>query len=78
MLKTDSETVPVHLGPVEFVEKQPIQFQEGDAVQVTGSRVSCNGKPAFLAAIVKRGSDTAKYREVNGRPAWAATPAPKP
>jgi len=73
MLKTGSEIVPVHLGPVGFVEKQPIQFQAGDTVEVTGSRVSCNGKPAFLAAIVKRGSDSAKYRAVNGRPAWAAT-----
>jgi hypothetical protein len=77
MLKTGSETVPVHLGPVEFVEKQSIQFLAGDNVEVTGSRVSCDGKPAFLAAIVKRGSDTAKYRELNGRPAWAATPVPK-
>ncbi len=78
MLKTASEPVPVHLGPKEFVEKQPVQFQSGDAVEVTGSRVSCDGKPAFLAAVVKRGTDTAKYRELNGRPAWAATPPPKP
>lgn len=79
MLKTGSDEVPVHLGPVEFVEKQPIQFLAGETVEVTGSRVSCDGKPAFLAAIVKRGPDTAKYREVNGRPAWAVTPpASKP
>jgi hypothetical protein len=76
-LKTDTETIPVHLGPVEFVEKQSVQFQSGDMVAVTGSLVSCNGKPAFLAAIVKRGTDTAKYRELNGRPAWAATPVTK-
>ena len=72
-LKTASDSLPVHLGPKEFVEKQPIQFLSGDIVEVTGSRVSCNGKPAFLAATVKRGSDMVKYRELNGRPAWAAT-----
>ena len=77
MLKTDSETLPVHLGPEEYVEKQPIVLQAGDVVEVTGSRVSCDGKPAFLAAIVKRGPETAKFRELNGRPAWAAAPAPK-
>jgi hypothetical protein len=77
MLNTGSETIPVHLGPVEFVEKQPVQFKAGDSVQVTGSRVSCNGKPAFLAANVKRGSETATYRELNGHPAWAATPVSK-
>ena len=80
MLKTDSETIPVHLGPTEFVAKQPIQFHASDVVQVTGSRVSCDGKPALLAATIQRGSDTAKYRELNGRPAWAvptSTPTSK-
>jgi hypothetical protein len=76
MLKTDTDTLPVHLGPEEFVEKQPIVLQAGDAVEVTGSQVSCDGKPAFLAAIVKRGPETAKFRALNGRPAWAA-PTPK-
>ena len=73
MLKTDSETLPVHLGPKEYVEKQTNHFVAGDTVEVTGSRVACNGKPAFLAATVKHGADTAKFRELNGRPAWAAT-----
>src|SRR6266700_819190 len=72
MLKTDSETIPVHLGPTAFVEKQPVQFHASDVVEVTGSRVSCDGKPALLAAIVKRGADSAQYRELTGRPAWAA------
>jgi len=35
MLKTDSETLPVHLGPEEYVEKQPIVLQAGDVVEVT-------------------------------------------
>ena len=74
MLKTNSETIPVHLGPTEFVEKQSIQFHDNDTVTVTGSRVSCDGKPVILAAIVNRGMDTVKYRDLNGRPAWAATP----
>src|SRR5690242_7335190 len=44
MLKTSSDTIPVHLGPKEFVEKQPIQFFAGNEVEVTGSKVSCNGQ----------------------------------
>jgi hypothetical protein len=74
MLQTATETLPVHLGPKEYVEKQPIQFLRGDTVEVTGSRVSCNGKPAFLAAVVKRGTDTVKYRTLKGIPGWAAAP----
>jgi hypothetical protein len=72
-LQTATETLPIHLGPKEYVEKQPIQFLPGDVVEVTGSRVSCNGKPAFLAAIVKRGTDVVKYRSRKGIPGWAAT-----
>src|ERR1700730_6315416 len=33
MLKTDSDTIPVHLGPEEYVEKQPIVLQTGDVVE---------------------------------------------
>jgi hypothetical protein len=72
-LQTKTETIPVHLGPAEFVEKQPVQLHAQDIVEVTGSRVSCDGKPAILAAIVKRGQDTVKFRELNGHPAWAAS-----
>ena len=70
-LKTDAESIPVHLGPQWYVEKQPVHFHAGDAVAVTGSRILCDGKPAILAATVQRGDDTAKYRELNGRPAWS-------
>jgi hypothetical protein len=74
MLQTGADTLPIHLGPKDYVEKQPIQFLAGDVVEVTGSRVSCNGKPAFLAAVVKRGTDTVNYRTLKGIPSWAAVP----
>jgi hypothetical protein len=69
-LKTESETIPVHLGPAKFVEAQPVQLHSGDVVEVTGSRIACQGKPAILAAVIKRGDDVVKYRELNGKPAW--------
>ena len=71
ILKTDSETIPVHLGPTWYVEKQPIQISAGDVVEVTGSRVSCEGKPVILAALVKKGDQTAKFRDIKGTPAWS-------
>jgi len=46
-LKTDTDTMPVHLGPWSLWRKQLIQFHSGDVVEVTGSQVSCDGKPAF-------------------------------
>ena len=74
LLKTDSETIPVHLGPVWFVEKQPLHLAAQDVVGVTGSRVPCDGKPVILAATVKRGNETAQYRKVTGSPLWAGMP----
>lgn len=71
VLKTDSETLPVHLGPTWYVEKQPVRIRAQDVVEVTGSRVPCDGKPIILAALIKRGAETVKFREANGRPAWA-------
>jgi hypothetical protein len=71
ILKTDKEMIPVQLGPVWFVEKQALQLHAQDVVEVTGSRVSCDGKPAILAALIKRGMETAKFRELKGSPAWA-------
>ncbi len=72
VLKTDTETIPVHLGPTSYVEKQALQLHSKDAVEVTGSRVSCDGKPVILAATVKRGADSAQYRQLTGRPLWSA------
>ena len=70
MLKTEQETIPVHLGPIHYVESQSIQLKTGDVVEVTGSRVPCDGKPVILAAMVKRGNDVLTLRDLKGRPMW--------
>lgn len=80
LLKTETETIPVQLGPVWYVEKQSFQLQPHDVVEVTGSRVPCDGKQVILAAIVKRGHETLTFRELKGKPVWTiwqAPPAPK-
>ena len=70
VLKTGDETVPVHLGPAWFVENQDAQLQVGDEIEVTGSRITFDGRPAILAAEVKRGGDVLRLRERDGFPAW--------
>lgn len=37
ILKTDKGTIPVHLGPSWYIDKQGVKFEPGDKVQVTGS-----------------------------------------
>jgi hypothetical protein len=74
VLKTSSETIPVQLGPTWFVEKQPVQILAQDVVEVTGSRVSCDGKPVIMATLIKKGGQIVRYRDAKGIPGWAGGP----
>lgn len=71
ILKTDKETIPVHLGPSWYMEKQAVTIAPGDKAEVSGSRITYQGKPAIVAAEVKKGGQVLKLRDANGVPAWA-------
>jgi hypothetical protein len=70
-LQTKKETISVHVGPAWYLEKQTPQIEANDTVIVTGSRVTVDGKPAIIAAQVKKGNDILKLRGENGVPAWS-------
>ena len=53
-VKTDKETISVHLGPGFYIENQDVKLQAKDKVEVKGSRVTFDGKPAIIAAEVKK------------------------
>jgi hypothetical protein len=54
MVKTDKETMSFQLGPEWYIENQDIKIEPGDKVEVTGSRVTFQGKPAIIPAQVKK------------------------
>lgn len=70
-LKTEKETIPVHLGPEWYWEKEGFPLKAGDPIAVRGSRISSDGKPALIAASVKRGDRSVTLRDETGRPKWA-------
>ena len=70
-LKTEKETISVHLGPGWFIERQDIKIEPKDKIEVTGSRITFEGKPAIIAAEVKKGDEILKLRDENGIPVWA-------
>lgn len=70
-LKTDKETIPVHLGPNWYVDQQEVKLATGDKVEVTGSRIMYQGKPTLIAGQVKKDGKTLQLRDANGVPAWA-------
>ena len=70
-LKTDRETLDVHLGPAWYVDEQAVKIGRGDRVEAEGSRVSIDGKPVIIARQVKKGGDTLTLRNESGVPVWA-------
>jgi len=71
VLRTAKETIPVHLGPEWYIGRLDMKIQEGDTLEVKGSRVSFNGKPAIIAAEIQKGSQTLTLRDDKGIPVWA-------
>ena len=63
-VKTDKETVSVHLGPSWYMENQDVKLEPKDKVEVKGSRITFGGKPAIIATEVKKGDEA-------GYPVWA-------
>ncbi len=71
MLKTNKETVSVHLGPAWYFDNHNYVVKTKDKIEITGSRITYNGKPAIIAAEVKRGNEVIKLRDENGYPVWS-------
>ncbi len=71
LVKTDKETISVHLGPSWYLENQDVKIEPKDKVEVKGSRITFGGKPAIIAAEVKKGDEVLKLRDDNGFPVWA-------
>lgn len=71
LVKTDKETVDVHLGPGWYIDNQDVKIMAGDKVEVKGSRVIFQDKPAIIAAEVKKGDEVLKLRDESGFPVWA-------
>lgn len=70
-VKTDGEQISVHLGPAFYLENQDVKIEPKDKVEVKGSRVTFEGKPAIIAAEVKKGDEVLRLRDDNGFPMWS-------
>ena len=70
-LKSDKETISVHLGPGWYIERQDIKIEKGNTVEVKGSRVTIMNAPAIIAAELKKGEDILILRDSAGIPKWA-------
>lgn len=70
MVKTDKETISVHLGPAWFLENQEMDLAVNDAIEIKGSRVVFNKEPVIIAAELKKNNSVLKLRDDQGLPVW--------
>jgi len=71
VVKTEKETVTVHLGPTWYLERLDAKIVKGDKVEIKGARTTLAGKPIVLAAEVKKGENVLVLRDASGVPVWA-------
>ncbi len=71
VLKAQSETIEVCVGPQAFVQQKGFSFAKGDAIEVVGSQVKLSGKDAVIARQITKDSQTLTLRDAQGIPQWA-------
>jgi hypothetical protein len=71
LVDTGKERLSVHVGPEWYIERQDVPLEPGDAIEVKGSRITFEGKPALVAAEVRKGADVLRLRDEDGFPAWS-------
>jgi hypothetical protein len=62
-LKSHNETISIRLGPAWYIENQDIRIMPTDKIEVTGSRITYQGKPVIIAAEIKKGDEVLKLRD---------------
>ncbi len=70
LVKTNNETISIHLGPEWYIDKQDIEISKNDEVEIKGSRITYEGKPAIIAAEITKGKETMVLRNEYGIPIW--------
>lgn len=79
MVKTGDATMQVMLGPSAFVSDKGFTFAKGDAIELTGSKVSMGGTEYIIAREVVKDGKTLTLRNKSGVPEWSGMrmgPAP--
>jgi hypothetical protein len=73
-LKTEKETLDVHIGRSWFLTKNGVSFSKGDLVEVVGSKVKFGETDALLAREITKGDKKLVLRNEKGFPTWSRRP----
>ncbi len=72
LMKTNTETLELHLGPVWYLEQQNFQIKPNDSLEVKGMRVKRGRQSILIVGEIKKGNQTLQLRDENGYPRWMA------
>jgi len=70
VVKTDTNTVIVHLAPADFLKDMDTSFKKGDTVLVIGAKAPNGGDTEILAREITVGTNTTTLRDDKGVPVW--------
>ncbi|HUI73529.1 MAG TPA: hypothetical protein VLX32_01215 [Candidatus Acidoferrum sp.] len=74
VLKTESASYTVLVGPTQYVKDKGFTFEKGDTVQVTGSKVKYGEGEALIAREITKGGKVLTLRNEQGIPKWSRGP----
>jgi predicted PhzF superfamily epimerase YddE/YHI9 len=70
LVKTGSDTTDVYLCPKAFMDDMGMDFNKGDEIALTGSKVKVGEADLVLAREVVKGNNTFTLRDGKGGPVW--------
>lgn len=70
ILATKKAEIPVHLGPLWYITRQPYHFKEGDEIKVKGSKVTFKDTEIIVASEIQKEKMQMILRDDNGIPTW--------
>lgn len=71
VLKSDTETILVHVAPDKFLKEMDTSFNKGDVLEIVGCKVKdADGSDEFLARQITKANNELVLRDKKGTPIW--------
>lgn len=77
LVKTDTSTMTVYVGPTEFLKDMDTSFKTGDHVEVVGAKTENGTEQVVLAREITCGTNDVTLRDDKGIPVWTGWKMPR-
>ncbi|HEU5401128.1 MAG TPA: hypothetical protein VFU86_07215 [Terriglobales bacterium] len=71
VLKSENETILIHVAPEKFLKEMETSFNKGDVLEVVGCKVKdADGNDELLARQITKANNELVLRDKKGTPIW--------